>query len=482
MKTFISFATLALLSSRVEAKVDADFVPELKGLGPDGGDKLDFTLYSGYITHSNKNEIHYMFVESQKDPVNDPLVVWFNGGPGCSSLGGMFTEHGPVIMMDGTNKWVKNEYSWNREANMLYIEQPAGVGYSWCDSECKFDDNNVGAANLETLLKWLDLYPEYKENELYLSGESYAGIYVPYLANAIHHWNQAHISDPSATRPNLKGFMVGNGVTNWNFDTNPAAIDTLYWHSILDTETYNAIKKAGCTFSDFDVDTQSKECEALMDKFNAVLSGINPYSLFGMCYGSPSGGEPNKHKAHGDIGMAVVGGTIRPYKKGFSQAEYTPWFFKNKKLSAKQLADDPPCVSGVGVSDYLNDPTVRSQLHVPDKIETWSLCSAIDYSMLPIGSQWVWEGLKNEYRMLKYSGDTDAVVPTKGTVRWINTMNRTILADWRPYFVDDYLGGSVIEYDGLTLGTIHGAGHMTPIDRPSQTYHLIFNWLFRRPI
>lgn len=81
-----------------------------------------------------------------------------------------------------------NEYSWNREASVLYIEQPAGVGYSYCDhdnhpEECKFDDNNVSEDNLKAVLAWFEKYPEYQSNELYISGESYAGIYVPYLVN-----------------------------------------------------------------------------------------------------------------------------------------------------------------------------------------------------------------------------------------------------------------------------------------------------------
>lgn len=191
MKTFISAAVLALLGTKVQAKVFEDYVPTLKGMGPEGKDDLDFELYSGYIEHSSQNKIHYMFIESQKNPANDPLIVWFNGGPGCSSLAGMLQEHGPYILKGLDSNFTKNEYSWNREANMLYIEQPAGVGFSVCASEesCVWNDNNVGAANLETLVKWLDKWPEYKENDLFLSGESYAGIYVPYLANQIHHWN-----------------------------------------------------------------------------------------------------------------------------------------------------------------------------------------------------------------------------------------------------------------------------------------------------
>jgi len=132
-----------------------------------------------------------MLVESQQDPTNDPLVIWFNGGPGCSSMLAFMQENGPYSINDDGETFTKSEYSWNREANVLYIEQPAGVGYSICGdkTECKFDDNNVAEDNLVAVLGWFEKYPEYKGHDLYISGESYGGIYVPYLVNQIHHYN-----------------------------------------------------------------------------------------------------------------------------------------------------------------------------------------------------------------------------------------------------------------------------------------------------
>lgn len=103
------------------------------------------------------------------------------------------------------------------------------------------------------------------------------------------------------------------------------------------------------------------------------MENINVYDLFGLCYGATSGGEKNKVMSDGDIGMSVVGGTIRAYKRGYSARDYTPWLFKNmdKKLAAKNLRGDPPCTAGHAVTDYLNDPTVRTQLHIPDTVDKW---------------------------------------------------------------------------------------------------------------
>ena len=121
-------------------------------------------------------------------------------------------------------------------------------------------------------------------------------------------------------------------------------------------------------------------------------------------------------------------------------------------------------------------------MHIPEYVQPWNLCSDIDYTSLEIGSQGIWESLKGKYRMLKFSGDTDGAVPTKGTLRWIETLNRPVVEDWRPYFVEGELAGTVKEWEDLTLGIIHGAGHMAPQFKPPQTYHLIFNWLKQKPI
>jgi len=104
-----------------------DYLPEM-------GTFDKYEMYSGYLDVTDTtNKLHYAFVQSQNDPVNDPLVIWFNGGPGCSSMLGFAQEHGPFVIENGTTTFHENYWSWNKEANMLYIEAPAGVGYSYCD-------------------------------------------------------------------------------------------------------------------------------------------------------------------------------------------------------------------------------------------------------------------------------------------------------------------------------------------------------------
>lgn len=138
----------------------------------------------------------------------------------------------------------------------MYIEQPAGVGYSYCDftnhpQDCVFDDNEVARDNLEVILKWFDKYPEFKNNDLYIAGESYGGIYVPYTTNSLYHYIQSNLNTGKFL-PNLKGWMVGNGVTNWNYDTTPGYLEMAYWHSLYDSNTYEAMKELKCDFSNQD--------------------------------------------------------------------------------------------------------------------------------------------------------------------------------------------------------------------------------------
>jgi len=155
---------------------------------PDYQDRT-FDMYSGFLDIDGGKHIHYIFVESQYDKLRDPVIVWFNGGPGCSSLLGFGAEHGPYIMKDGNTRFEQtlNEWSWNTNANVLYIESPAGVGYSWLDAGYKpkpiYDDDITAKDAWNAINVWQGRFPEFNAAEIFIAGESYAGIYVPYLVH-----------------------------------------------------------------------------------------------------------------------------------------------------------------------------------------------------------------------------------------------------------------------------------------------------------
>ncbi len=157
---------------------EADRITHLPGLDYDPG----FDQFAGYLTVNEKQQrkLFYWYVESQNDPATDPVVLWTNGGPGCSGLLGFGTEHGPFYI-DRHGDFSPNPYSWNKIANMIYIEQPAGVGYSYSkdENDYKTGDTQSAADNYELILEFLHRFPERQNNPFYISSESYGGHFMP---------------------------------------------------------------------------------------------------------------------------------------------------------------------------------------------------------------------------------------------------------------------------------------------------------------
>jgi carboxypeptidase C (cathepsin A) len=155
---------------------------KVKGL-PDTSD-FESPSYSGYLKVTDSKNLHYMFTESLDDPENDPLVIWFNGGPGCSSMLGFMQENGPYVIDDGETVIKKNPEPWNKRANVMWLESPAGVGFSLGNGTTDLHTNDMVTSKdaLAALRQWYLKFPEFADNKLFISGESYAGIYVPYLA------------------------------------------------------------------------------------------------------------------------------------------------------------------------------------------------------------------------------------------------------------------------------------------------------------
>jgi carboxypeptidase C (cathepsin A) len=156
-------------------------------------------------------------VESESNPATDPLLIWLNGGPGCSSLDGFLYEHGPfrvnVRTVTSPNGDTTTEpyltpfqHSWSKLANTLYIEAPVGVGFSYSETggnDYNCTDDTTANDNLIALKDFYTKFPELIDNELFITGESYGGIYVPTLAEAVL------LDDDFPAK--LQGIAVGNG-------------------------------------------------------------------------------------------------------------------------------------------------------------------------------------------------------------------------------------------------------------------------------
>lgn len=374
-----------------------------------------YPVYSGYLEIQGTTKmLHYMFVESQADPSTDPLLIWFNGGPGCSSMLGWSQEHGPYVIESGDTTFHKNEWSWNTNANVLYIESPAGVGFSYCGTpeDCTFNDDTSAQDNLTAVLAWFDKFPEFKEHPLYISGESYAGIYVPYLTWQIDQYNVAHASDDSVFKPNLKGFAVGNGVTNLYYDSQNAYVEMGYWHSLYSQELRDNFVAHNCDFYGKGMPNASLKCKELLAEFHLLTRDVNIYNIYGICYGT----EENPQ--------------MYGQRKGVTAQQYTPWIFDGVE-GASTL---PPCTFGEPIMAYFDRPDVRAALHISDLIGEWELCTNnIDYTTQADGSQWVYEALHGKYRMMHYSGDVDGAVSIVGTQGWIDSLGWQTEEAWRPY-------------------------------------------------
>lgn len=151
----------------------------------------------------------------------------------------------------------------------------------------------------------------------------------------------------------------------------------------------------------------------------------------------------------------MIGGEEKTYRRGMTMAEYTPWANPLLKENKFRLGDY--------ISDYMNTPEMREALNIPDDVQAWEQCSEkLDYHLSDEASLWIYPILKNKYRILFFSGDTDGAVPTYGSKEWIQLLDWPVTEAWRPWFTDGQVSGYVEKYDGLDFATVKGVGHMAP--------------------
>ncbi|KAG0487942.1 hypothetical protein HPP92_006753 [Vanilla planifolia] len=210
-------------------------------------------------------------------PLPAPLVLWLNGGPGCSSIAyGASEELGPFhIHPDGRNLYI-NPFSWNNVANILFLESPAGVGFSY--SKTTSDLYTVGDQRTVQV------------QEFYIAGESYAGHYVPQLSQLVYRKNKV-IQNPII---NFKGFMVGNAVTD---DYNDYIGTFEYWwsHGLISDKTYSDLKVACPSQSS---EHPSVQCLKLQNTAAEEMGNIDPYSIYSPTCNTSTSSFFHKRKGH----------------------------------------------------------------------------------------------------------------------------------------------------------------------------------------
>ncbi|CAL5378755.1 unnamed protein product [Camellia sinensis] len=425
-----------------------------------------FKQYGGYVNvdSSKGQSLFYYFVEAINDSSSKPLVLWLNGGPGCSSLGmGAMTEIGPFGVNPDGKTLYQRTHAWNKVvANILFVESPAGVRFSYSNTTFDYKvtgdkrtgklshkkqpphtpkDGNLNyrvsfvylcieAQDTYTfLINWFKRYPHYKARDFYIIGESYAGFYIPELADTTIKRNKE--VDP-ILMIQLKGIMIGNGIMN-DLTDDIGRLDYAWSHSLISDETYRGLLNH-CIMTPND----TKKCNDFIAREAEEIGYIDYYNIYGpTCFDSSM--SPRKPKCPGDY---------------------------------------DPCESDY-VNAYLNLPQVQEALHANrTKLPyTWQLCSHViegwndsPSTMFPTYRRLIASGL----RILIYSGDVDAVVPVTSTRYSIDALKLKVVKPWHPWTDDGEFqaAGYKVVYDGLTFTTVRDAGHQVPTFQPRRALAL----------
>jgi len=168
-------------------------------------DLADLPQWSGEMPVGGDNTLFFWYTQA-KDAKNDNLIFWHNGGPGCSSMEGLFEENGPYRSYDKGKTWKMNPHSWHNVGHMVYIDQPFGTGFSTNQTEVPNEDF-VGNTMIGFYENFFKAFPEMRKKNMYITGESYAGMYIPYIAKHVLQHNEKK----GANKINLKAITIGDG-------------------------------------------------------------------------------------------------------------------------------------------------------------------------------------------------------------------------------------------------------------------------------
>ncbi|KAI4375277.1 hypothetical protein MLD38_013165 [Melastoma candidum] len=438
----------------LSSEAEADRIASLPGQP-----QVPFQQYSGYVTVNRVagRALFYWLTEAYSRPLSRPLVIWLNGGPGCSSVAyGASEEIGPFRINKTASELYLNKFSWNNVANLLFLETPAGVGFSYTNrSSDLLDTGDLRTAedSLEFIVKWMERFPRYMKREVYLAGESYAGHYVPQLAKQILEHNLRNPNSPI----NLKGIMVGNAVTD-NYYDNLGTVTYWWSHAMISDRTYKQLIHT----CDFRKQKESNECESLYSyAMDQEFGNIDQYNI----YAPPC-------KSSGETVSLSRQGIRLPHR-----------LIKN----SRPISGYDPCTERYA-EIYYNRLDVQRALHanttrIPYR---WTACSEqlntnwndSDVSILPIYRDMIAAGL----RIWVFSGDVDSVVPVTATRYSLARLKLATKVPWYPWYVMKQVGGWTEVYEGLTFATVRGAGHEVPLFKPRAALQLFTSFLRGEPL
>ncbi|KAF0698429.1 Aste57867_10958 [Aphanomyces stellatus] len=405
----------------------------------------------GYIQLPHKVNDHYFysFFESRGNPAKDPLVVWLEGGPGSSSTWAMFNVNGPCTIRDDLNGTTLNPYSWTKHANVLWLDQPTGVGFSYGDAAD--DDSNeidVGRNFYAFMQGWLKQHPQFKSNPFFITGQSYAGHYVP--AAAAYIVEQKTRLTASSIYINLQGIAIGNGLTDTVTQMASSlhmAVNNSYNTPLVSPETFKQMSDDAVTLVDF-----LNQCQAI-NETDACFMATQYWAE-----------------------TIMLPMTTKPTRNIYDLREVC----KNNRCND---------YGAEKTKTYLNLPAVQARLGVHKKFE-WSNDTvhdnfSVDFAKSTVG--FVPAVLAAGVRVLVYAGDADLMCDWIGNDAWTKKLEWPgakgfNAAPTKSLKVAGKKAGEVRTSHELSFVRVYNAGHMVPSDQPEVALALINRFFKNAPL
>jgi len=404
---------------------------------------------AGYLAAGGLTKYFFWLFESKSNPSKDPLIMWLSGGPGCSSQLALFAENGPCRISKDGRRTTVNPYSWHANANVMWVDQPAGVGFS--TGLGTHNEKGVAENMWVFLQNFAREWPEYMANGFYIFGESYAGHYVPAIGHQIYSKNKAG----EGIRIPLKGVGIGNGLTD-------PEVQYRYYPEMGTTGARDLGGHA--------------PAGVINSKEGWVMKAMVPPCIAAIHY-------CNKgfNTASGAVYNATACLAAYDLCNLMSQIPY--------ELTGKNPYNmNIPCEHGRLCYDfdmigkYLNSPEVKAELGVT---KTWGSCNYAVNLLFAANGDWMvnYNGLipdmlADGIKVLIYAGDLDYICNWLGNLRWTQAMNWPHKAAFNAAENKDYtVGGQTMAKirtsNGFSFMQVFNAGHMVPMDQPEVSLQMV---------
>ncbi|KAG1863717.1 Alpha/Beta hydrolase protein [Suillus subluteus] len=418
------------------------------------------SVYTGYLdVDQGAKHLFFYFFESRRKPETDDVMMWINGGPGSSSALGLLFELGPCsIDINGSSpngtRW--NPYSWNQEANIFFLDQPVGVGYSYADFGETVETTEDAAQNVHAFITiFFEVFKQFEGRPLHLSGESYGGRYLPIFASEIYDQNEIAKAEGRPTI-NLQSVLIGNGITD---------ISTLY-QGRYEIECGTA---------------------ALEIPFQQISSCVRMKSALPRCQAFMRDGCIDQFD-HMNCGAAVA----------FCDAQLSTAMWASGRnvfdISMTCENQEPCYAENAIIRDFLDAPGTRKTLGA-ESPGNFSLSSGIvGRNFVSHLDKWghhtqdyVAALLERNIRVLIYAGTYDWQCNWIANKLWVDKLDWTgrsayVNESWKSWYVDGEKAGETKNAGPLTFATVLGAGHMVPHDKPAEAQALVSRWLANQAI